>query len=117
LIEVEKICKELCKVDGEFDPDNPVTYLMEDPKTGKLKSDVVDERVVSAVIEFKTSLEKSVDVVRALERASEKVDTVFTVGVISRVEDDGRIPVAKRFVDQGIGIRPNGKTTLNLGRA
>jgi len=117
LREVEKICRELSKLNIAFDPDNPLTYLMEDQKTGKLKEDVLDEFVVSAIIEFKTPLEKCVDVVRALERVSHRINTVFSVGVISRVEEDRTIPAAKVLEDEGFQIRPNGKTTLNLGRA
>jgi NAD-dependent dihydropyrimidine dehydrogenase PreA subunit len=117
LREVEKICMELSKLNIRFDPDNPVTYLMEDPKKGKLKDDVLDEFVVSAVIEFKTPLERCVEVVRALENISHQIATVFSIGVISRVEDDGRIPAAIILEDEGRKIMPNGKTTLNLGRA
>lgn len=116
LLEVEKICMEMAKLDVRFDPDNPVTYLMEDPKKGKLKEDVLDELVVSAVIEFKTPLEKCVEVVKALEKISHQIATVFSVGMISRVEEDGRIPPAIIMEDEGYKLMPNGKTTLNLGR-
>lgn len=117
LREVEKICKELSKLNIAFDPDNPLTYLMEDQKTGKLKDEVLDEFVVSAIIEFKVPLEKCIGVVKALEDVSHRIDTVFSVGVISRVDEDGTIPAAKVLEDQGFQIRPNGKTTLDLGRA
>jgi hypothetical protein len=117
LREVEKISRELSKLDVTFDPDNPLTYLMEDKKLGKLKKEVVDQFVVSAIIEFKTPLEKCVDIVKALENISRHIDTVFSVGIISRVEEDGTIPAANVLKDAGFQIRPNGKTTLNLGRA
>ncbi len=116
LWEVEKICMEMSKLDIRFDPDNPVTYLMEDPKKGKLKEDVLNELVISAVIEFKTPLEKCVEVVRALEKISHQIATVFSVGMISRVEEDGQIPPAIILEDEGYKLMPNGKTTLNLGR-
>jgi NAD-dependent dihydropyrimidine dehydrogenase PreA subunit len=117
LREVERICKELSKLNIVYDPGNPLTYLMEDPKTGKLREDVLDEFVVSAIIEFKTSLEKCVDVMKAVEGVSHHIDTVLSVGVISRVDEDGTIPAAKVLEEEGFQIRPNGKTTLNLGRA
>ncbi len=117
LREVEKICRELSKLDIALDPDNPLTYLMEDLKTGTLKEDVLDEFVVSAIIEFKTPLERCAEVVKALEAVSHHIDTVFSVGVISRVDEDGTIPAAEILEDEGFHMRPNGKTTLNLGRA
>lgn len=117
LREVEKICRELSKLDIALDPDNPLSYLIEDPKTGRLREEVLDEFVVSAIIEFKVPLEKCAQVVKTLENISHQIDTVFSVGVISRVEEDWTIPAAKMLADAGFHIRPNGKTTLNLGRA
>ncbi len=116
LREVEKICRELSKLDIVFDPDNPLTYLMEDSKTGKLRREVLDESVISAIIEFKTPLERCVEAMKALENISHHIDTAFSVGVISRVDEDGTIPAARILEKEGFQIRPNGKTTLNLGR-
>jgi NAD-dependent dihydropyrimidine dehydrogenase PreA subunit len=118
LREVEKICLQLSsRLDIHYDPNNPLTYLMKDPKTGELKEEVLDEFVVSAIIEFKVPLNQCPEVVKVLENISHHIDTVFSIGVISRVDDDGTIPAAKILEEEGIQIRPNGKTTLNLGRA
>jgi NAD-dependent dihydropyrimidine dehydrogenase PreA subunit len=117
LRQVEKICRDLSKLDIVFDPSNPLAYLMEDSKTGKLKKDVLDEFVISAIIEFKTPLERCAEVMKALENISHHIDTVFSVGIISRVDEDGTIRAAKILENEGFQIRPNGKTTLNLGRA
>jgi Fe-S-cluster-containing hydrogenase component 2 len=118
LREVEKICLQLSsRLDIHYDPNNPLTYLMEDPKTGELKEEVLDEFVVSAIIEFKVPLNQCPEVVKVLENISHHIDTVFSIGIISRVDEDGTIPAAKILEEEGFQIRPNGKTTLNLGRA
>jgi hypothetical protein len=78
---------------------------------------VLDEHVVSAVVEFKCPLEKCADVAKKLAEIGSHVETVFSVGVISRVEDDLSIPAAERLKKAGFQIRDNGKTTLNMGRA
>ena len=114
--EVEKISLALSELNVAFDRDNPLTYLMDDPETGKVKKEVLNEFVVSAIIEFKIPLEKCVEVVGKLKEISNKIDTVFSVGVISRVDDDWTIPAARVMEAEGIKIRPAGKTTLNLGR-
>jgi len=116
LREVDKISREIAKLGVSFDPDNPLTYLMADTKTGKLKEDVLDEFVVSAIIEFKTPLTQCVEIVKTLEEISDRVNTVFSVGVISRVEEDWSIPAQIALQDAGFPVRPQGKTTLNLGR-
>lgn len=114
--EVEKISRALSELNVAFDRDNPLTHLMLDPGTGKIKEEVLDEFVVSAIIEFKVPLEKCVGVVKKLQEISDQIDTVFSVGVISRVDDDWTIPAARVMEAEGIKIRPAGKTTLNLGR-
>jgi NAD-dependent dihydropyrimidine dehydrogenase PreA subunit len=114
--EVDKISREIAKLGVSFDPDNPLTYLMADTKTGKLEEDVLDEFVVSAIIEFKTPLTQCVEIVKTLEEISDRVNTVFSVGVISRVEEDWSIPAQIALQDAGFPVRPQGKTTLNLGR-
>ena len=90
---------------------------MADLKTGKLKEAVLDEYVVSAVMEFKTTLERCEEIVKKLDEISQHVNTVFSVGVISRVEDDGSIPVKAVLEKAGYPVKPHGKTTLNLGRS
>ena len=54
---------------------------------------------------------------RKLEEVSDQIETVFSVGIISRVDDDWTIPAARVMEAEGIKIRPSGETTLNLGRA
>jgi hypothetical protein len=116
LREVDKISREIAKLGVSFDSDNPLTYLMADTKTGKLKEDVLDEFVVSAIIEFKTLLNQCTEIVKKLEEISDRVNTVFSVGVISRVEEDWSIPAQTVLQNAGVTLRPQGKTTLNLGR-
>jgi len=44
-----------------FEPQNPVTQLMENTKTGKMKDEILDEKILSAIIEMKIKLEKIPD--------------------------------------------------------
>ena len=117
LKEVDFICRALAEIGITFDPHNPVTYMMKDPKQGSLKPEVIGEHVVSAVVEFKCPLENCAIVAKKLAEIGSHVETVFSVGVISRVEEDLSIPAAERLKQAGFQIRSNGKTTLNLGRA
>jgi hypothetical protein len=89
---------------------------MEDPKTGKIKEEVLDEKVLSAIIEIKTELERIPDFLRALEVVQEETDAVFSVGVASKCLSDGSIPHEKWVREAGYTLSPNGKTNLGLGR-
>jgi NAD-dependent dihydropyrimidine dehydrogenase PreA subunit len=116
LSELEKITKAVAKLGVEFESGNPVTFLMVDKKTGELRADIRNELVVSAVIEFKVTPEKVLDVVKTLKGVAEDVDTVFSVGVINKVSDDGSIPIRSLLESSGISVRPNAKINLGLGR-
>jgi hypothetical protein len=47
---------------------------------------------------------------------SRKAKTVFSVGVISIVEDDGSIPAKTALEKAGAQFSPSGKTNIGLGR-
>ncbi len=56
--DIQKVTMALAALGTEFEPDNPVTLLMEDRATGQLKPEILDEKVLSAIIEFKTTLDR-----------------------------------------------------------
>ena len=114
--DVEKVAMALAPLEPDFEPYNPVTQLMQDPKTGKMKEDILDEKVLSAIIEVKTRLEKIPDYLRTLKAVQKETDAVFSVGVASRCLPDGSVPHEKWVTEAGYTLSPNGKTNLGLGR-
>lgn len=114
--DVEKITQALAKIGVEFEKNNPITHLIKDLKTGDIKEEVLEEKILSCVLEFMASIEKAPDVVDVLKEVGEKVNTVFSVGVISKVKDDLSIPVVSVLEQRGIVIKPSGKTNVGLGR-
>jgi hypothetical protein len=116
LREVEKIAMALAHLEPIFEPFNPVTQLMQDPKTGKMKEEVLNEKVLSAIIEIKTKLDKIPDYLQALQDIKDKTDSVYSVGVASKCLPDGSIPHEKWVKEAGYNLSPNGKTNLGLGR-
>lgn len=114
--DVEKVALALVPLQPDFEPFNPVTQLMQDPKTGKIKEEVLDEKVLSAIIEVKTKLEKIPDYLQVLQAIQKETDTVFSVGVASRCLPDGSVPHIKWVAEAGYTLSANGKTNLGLGR-
>jgi len=114
--DVEKVAQALAKLGVKFEPQNPVTYLMEDPSTGKIRSDVLDEKVLSAIVECTFSREKGPDVLKALQKVTREIDTVCSVEMADLVEPDEEVPMEKMLSDLGIFYRINGKTNTGLGR-
>jgi ferredoxin len=116
LRDLETIAMALAPLEPTFEPNNPVTQLMSDPATGQLVDDVRDEKVLSAIIEMKTRLERIPDFLRALEAVQDETDAVFCVGVASRCLPDGSVPHQAWVREAGYTPSPNGKTNLGLGR-
>ncbi len=46
-----------------------------------------------------------------------EIDTVFTVGIVSRVMEDDSIPIIDILDQQGFKVNPNAKINIGLGRA
>jgi len=116
LSDVEKISQAIASLDIEYEKYNPVTNLMVNTKTGKFKNEVLDERVLSAIIEFKIPNEKLAELLRILKNIEKEIDTVFSLSLICRVEKDNSLPaieIAKKLTWVSI----NGKTNLGLGKA
>jgi len=114
--DMDKVAQVLAKLGVEFEPKNPVTFLMEDVKTGKIKEEVLNEKVLSAIIECLFPIDKFNDIINALKEVSKEVGTVFSVGVINRADRDGSYPLRKLLDDLGIPYYINGKQCVGLGR-
>jgi len=54
--DIEKMTRALAQMGIEFELKNPVTHLMTDKKTGKIRDDILNEKILSAIVEFKTSI-------------------------------------------------------------
>ena len=114
--DIEKVALALAKVGVEFEPNNPVTYLMTDKKTGKFQEDVLNEKVLTAILESKMPIEKLETVLTVLKEAAKACDTVFSVAVINKAEPDGSYPPLPILQKMGIPYYPNGKQNIGLGR-
>ena len=78
LSDVEKVAMALSNIGVEHEPANPVTFLMTDLKTGKMQDDVLNERVLSAIVEFIVPEAKAVQVLDVLKEMASQVDTVYS---------------------------------------
>ena len=116
LRDVQTVAMALAPLDPDFEPFNPVTQLMEDTGTGRMREEVLDEKVLSAIIEVKTRVERIAEYLSTLRAVQQEIDTVFSVGIASRCLPDGSIPHQKWVEEAGYTLSPNGKTNLGLGR-
>lgn len=116
MYEMEKVAMAVAKEGVEFEKLNPITSMMSDPKTGKFKEELLNERVLSGVIEMLIPLERVPAIINRLKEVEPQLDTVFSLGIISKVAPDGSYPHVKVIQDLGLWISPNGKNNVGLGR-
>jgi len=116
ICDVEKVAQAVAKIGVAFEKLNPTISLMEDPKTGKFKKEVLNEKVMSLILEFTVELSKLPEVIEVLKKASREIDTVFSLDLITKVASDGSFPTDRIVKDLGLWVAPNGKTCVGLGR-
>jgi hypothetical protein len=114
LAEVEKIAMALSRIGVEHEPANPLTFLMTDKQTGKLQDEVLQEKVLSAIIEFIVPQDRVVDVLHTLKEVAPKVDTVFSIDLAVRYSPDGSVPIKGAVEEAGFELRPNGKVNIGM---
>jgi hypothetical protein len=113
--DLEKITRELSKLDFDYQIGRSVRDLFEH-KTGELiKKELLDEKAMSARIEIRVKTEDVLKVVTALNNISRRIDTVLSIDIIGRCRN-GEIPVLHILCEAGIKVRPNGKVNIGLGR-
>jgi Pyruvate/2-oxoacid:ferredoxin oxidoreductase delta subunit len=116
IADLEKVCMALAAYGVEFETLNPVAALMADLKSGKFKEEVLGERVLSAIIEFKVDRTRLKGVLTKIKEIAGQIDTVFSLDLISRLGADGVIPTTAIAREAGFSPLPNTKTNIGLGR-
>ncbi|HEY82330.1 MAG TPA: FAD-dependent oxidoreductase [Dehalococcoidia bacterium] len=114
--DVEILTRALAKLGVQFEAKNPITMMMEDPRTGKLREDILKEKVMSCVVEALFPIAKLEQVLRGLREATAKVNTVVSVCAINRADPDGTYPLRRKLDELGIPYYINGKQNAGLGR-
>jgi len=114
--DVEKVAMAVARLGVEFEKANPTTSLMEDTQTGKFKKDVLNENVLSAILEFCVRLEQLPELFDILKKVAKEIDTVFSLDLASRVNPDWTVPTVTYAERSGLWVSPNGKTNVGLGR-
>ncbi len=111
--DVEIITKTLARFAVEYPAKTPIRSLIKDPRSGTLDPEILDERVLSIIVECRLPVNRLDAVLEALLGATKQVETtVFSVGVFARAgELAGNLSSA-----HGYQVSMVGKNNLGLGR-
>jgi hypothetical protein len=95
---------------------SPITALLQDKEQGFFPEELRPERVLSCIVEGIVKIEELENTLTAVTEASKTIDTVFSLGLVTRLKDGFTSPIAPVLDKMGLETRPNSKINLGLGR-
>jgi hypothetical protein len=114
--EIQTMCTALAGIGVSFEKKNPITSLMADVSKGQLREDVLDEKVLSAIVEIKSTVDRTEEIIRLVHEVEKRLDTVVALGVGTRCDVDGEdrtvAPILERL---GYELQ-RAKTNIGIGR-
>jgi len=115
--DIEKMTVALAQAKIPFEKKNPLTMLMSDVATGKLKEEILGEKVLSAIVEIKVTVDRAEEVIRLVHQVEKEINTVVALGVSTRCDENGEENIVGPILER-LGYRiARAKTNTGLGRS
>ena len=116
LREIQEMAGELARAGVAFEGKNPITSLMSDVSTGTIREDVLNEKVLSAILEIKVPVERTEEIIRLVWSVEKRLETVVAMGVGTRCDADGEDRTVAPILER-LGYKlERAKTNTGLGR-
>jgi hypothetical protein len=106
----------LIKVGAELEEKSGLPLILSDQEKGILREELRNERVLSCIVEAKVPLDKLEETIDSIKRVEPEIDTVFTLGLITRMEDGFVSPIEPVLNKMGLEVRMNSKLNLGMGK-
>jgi NAD-dependent dihydropyrimidine dehydrogenase PreA subunit len=118
LTDVQILTNLLCQanIGVKFAKKNPTTFLIENLETGDFRKDVLNERVLTIIVEFSVKSAYLKNVLEILKTTASKIDTVFSISMITKAEEDERLKNVEIVRELGYDIAPGTKVNIGIGR-
>ncbi|MEO8598152.1 MAG: 4Fe-4S binding protein [Candidatus Solibacter sp.] len=114
--EIQEMAWELARAGVVFEKKNPITTLMSDASSGTIREDIMNEKVLSAILEIKVPVERTEEIIRLVRDVETRLDTVVALGVATRCDADGEERVVAPVLER-LGYKlERAKTNTGLGR-
>jgi ferredoxin len=114
--DIQKMTMALAKANVPFEKKNPMTLLMSDVATGVLKPDILNEKVLSAIVEIKVPVDRTEEIIRLVHEVEKDIDSVVALGVGTRCAENGEETIVAPILER-MGYRiERAKTNTGLGR-
>lgn len=114
--EIQEMTRALAEFGVRFEKNNPITHLMTDVGQGDLRPDILDEKILSAIVEIKTDIHQVRGVLERVAEVNKRIDTVTAVGISTRCGKDGEDTVLAPVLEELGHTYARAKTNMGLGR-
>src|SRR5581483_5485435 len=114
--DIQEMCWALAKAGVSFERKNPVTSLMTDVSTGTLREEILNEKLLSAIVEIKTAVERTEEIIRLVWDVEKRIDTVVALGVGTRCDGAGEDAIVAPILERLGYSLERAKTNVGLGR-
>jgi hypothetical protein len=99
-----------------FEKKNPLTALMIDAATGTFREDILEEKILSGIVEIKVPVARTEEIIRLVHEVEKEIDSVVVLGVGARCDEDGEENAVAPILHR-LGYKPErAKTNIGLGR-
>jgi len=114
--DIQKVTQALAQANIPFEKRNPLTLLMSDVATGTLKPDIMNEKVLSAIVEIKVPVSRAEEVIHLVHELERDIDSVVSLGVGTRCDENGNEPIVAPLLER-LGYKlERAKTNTGLGK-
>ena len=114
--DIQEMTRALARLDIVFEEKNPISHLMTDKSSGALREDILDEKILSGIVEIRSTLARVEAVCETVRAVNERIDTVTAVGISTRCGEQGEDEALAPLLEE-LGVSyERAKTNMGIGR-
>ncbi|HUL00118.1 MAG TPA: 4Fe-4S binding protein [Nitrospirota bacterium] len=113
--DIQKMTMALAPLPVTFEKKNPIFTLISNPATGTIREDILNEKLLSAILELKTTLAHVSEVLHVVMQVAPTLNTIVSIGVATRCDAQGDNLLEPLLKREGFLVY-RGKTNVGLGR-
>ncbi|WP_373059410.1 DUF362 domain-containing protein [Zunongwangia sp. H14] len=114
--DIQIMTRELAFLGVKFEKNNPITHLLADESMGNLRPDILNEKILSAIVEIKTDINMVEKVLSTVKMVNLEIDTVTAIGISTRCTDEGDDVNLRPLLEKLGYSNHRAKTNMGLGR-
>ncbi len=114
--DVQTIAMAMVGAGVKLHPGSSVATIMTDVQTGKIRDDILVERALCVMIHGRVNNSGLKEALLAIKSVAAKIDTVFSLSVVNRLEEDSSAAAVCIAEETGLRVSPHAKVNVGLGR-